>query len=369
VEKEKMKNVRENEITYQELTSIIVGTVLGVGIFGLPNRLAEISKQDCWISAALGGVYPLYIVLMCILISKKYPQDNILSVSKNVFGNFLGSILNLLYTSVFFVNLISLTSGVMSLSRIYIVPFLSAAKVSIILLLLAVYGVFLGLKVIGRISEFMYYLTVFLLTLPLIALNFGSILNICPIFGSGMGNILKASLESCFSYSGIEILLLIYPNVKEKGNLSMPALKAVLVIMLIYTNLTFLTLYLLGPDLILKPYFPVMLLNEIVKLPYLNSFRFFFMYLWIMVTFKTVINYYYALTFSISNSTIKLNLKRTALILFPVIFVAVNSIRNETRRRTFIKMTSYPAAAFNILFVTLIAMVIFFKKGEKNENL
>ena len=49
--------------------------------------------------------------------------------------------LNLLYTSVFFVNLISLTSGVMSLSRIYIVPFLSAAKVSI-LLLLAVYGVF-----------------------------------------------------------------------------------------------------------------------------------------------------------------------------------------------------------------------------------
>ena len=149
----------------------------------------------------------------------------------------------------------------------------------------------------------------------------------------------------------------------------MPALKAVLVIMLIYTNLTFLTLYFLGPDLILKPYFPVMLLNEIVKLPYLNSFRFFFMYLWIMVTFKTVINYYYALTFSISNSTIKLNLKRTALILFPVIFVAVNSIRNETRRRTFIKMTSYPAAAFNILFVTLIAMVIFFKKGEKNENL
>ena len=87
-----MKNVRENESTYQELTSIIVGTVLGVGIFGLPNRLAEISKQDCWISAALGGVYPLYIVLMCILISKKYPQDNILSVSKNVFGNFLGSI-------------------------------------------------------------------------------------------------------------------------------------------------------------------------------------------------------------------------------------------------------------------------------------
>ena len=39
-----MKKVGKDEITYQELTYIVVGTVFGVGVFSLPNKLAEISR-------------------------------------------------------------------------------------------------------------------------------------------------------------------------------------------------------------------------------------------------------------------------------------------------------------------------------------
>jgi spore germination protein len=221
MEKKKMKKIGKDEITYQELPYIIVGTIFGVGILSLPNKLAEVSRQDGWISAAVGGVYPMYVVLLTIFLSRRFSEDNILSISKNVFGKFIGSILNLLFSVQFFINLIGVTSGSIGLSRIYIVDFLSVLKLSIIILAIGAYGTYLGLKVIGRISELIYYLMVILLISPLIALKDGSILNICPVLGSGIKNILVAGIQSGFSYSGIEIILLIYPNMKDKNNLSL----------------------------------------------------------------------------------------------------------------------------------------------------
>jgi spore germination protein len=369
VEKKKMKKIEKDEITYQEFTYIIVGTIFGVGILSLPNRLAAISRQDGWISAAVGGVYPAYIVLLAIYISKKYPEDDILSISKKIFGKSIGSVLNLLFSAQLFVNLVGLTSGAIGLSIIYIVNYLNVLKISIVVLVLGAYGTCLGLKVIGRISELMYYLMVILLILPLISLKDGSILNISPVLGSGIKKILTASIESGFSYSGIEIILLIYPNMKDKKHLKSAALKSVLVIVLIYTYVTFFTIYFAGPKIILKSYFSVMLLNETVNLPFLNSFRFIFMYLWIMIAFKTIINSYYSFTYAISNFFVKLNIKKVSLILFPFILFVVNNLHDETARRTFVTKSINYTAAFNILFVTVIAIIIYFKKGETNENL
>jgi spore germination protein (amino acid permease) len=369
VEKKKMKKIGKDEITYQEFTYIIVGTIFGVGILSLPNRLAEISRQDGWISAAVGGAYPAYIVLLAIYISKKFPEDDILSISKKIFGKFIGSVLNFLFSAQFFINLVGLTSGAIFLSILYIVNYLNVLKISIVVLVLCAYGTFLGLKVIGRISELMYYLMVILLIIPLIALKDGSILNISPVFGSGIKKILTASIESGFSYSGIEIILLIYPNMKDKKHLRSAALKSVFVIVLIYTYITFLTIYFVGPNTILKSTFPVMLMNETIDLPFLNSFRFIFMYLWIMIIFKTIINTYYSFAYSISNFFIKFNMKKVCLILFPFILFIVNNIHDEATRRAFITKFINYKTSFNILFVTLIAIIIYFKKGGKNENL
>lgn len=364
-----MKKIGKDEITYQEFTYIIVGTIFGVGILSLPNKLAEISGQDGWISVAIGGVYPMYITLLAIYISRKYPDDNILSISKKLFGKVIGSVLNLLFSAQFFINLVGVTVGAVNLSRLYIVSFLSVLKISVVVLVLGVYGTYLGLKVIGRISELMYYLMAFLLIIPFIAIKDGSILNILPVFGSGINKILKASIESGFSYSGIEIILLIYPNMKDKKHLKSAALKSVIVVVLIYIYVTFFTIYFTGPITITKSYASVMLLNENINLPFLNSFRFIFMYIWIMIAFKTVINSYYGFTYSISNFLIKLNIKRVCLILFPFILFVINKVNDEASRRNFITKSINYSAVFTILFVTVIAIIIYFKKGEKNENL
>ena len=105
----------------------------------------------------------------------------------------------------------------MRLSIVYIVGFLTVFKISIVVIILAVYGSLLGLKVIGRLNEFMYYLKVVLMIIPLIALKDGSLLNVSPIFGSGIKNIVSASVRSVFAYAGIEVMLLYYPYLNDKA--------------------------------------------------------------------------------------------------------------------------------------------------------
>ena len=121
------------------------------------------------------------------------------------------------YFSDIFVNLIGITTGAMRLSIVYIVGFLTVFKISIVVIILAVYGSLLGLKVIGRLNEFMYYLKVVLMIIPLIALKDGSLLNVSPIFGSGIKNIVSASVRSVFAYAGIEVMLLYYPYLNDKA--------------------------------------------------------------------------------------------------------------------------------------------------------
>lgn len=364
-----MKVVGKDEITYQEYTYIIVGACFGVGILALPNQLAEVSRQDGWIAATIGGIYPFYIALLTSFIARRFPDDDILSISKKLFGNFFGSLLNLLFSAHFFVNLIGITTGAMRLSILYIVSFLSVFKISIVVLILAVYGSLLGLKVIGRMNELMYYLKIILIVIPLVALKDGSLLNVSPIFGSGIKNIFNGSVKSVFAYSGVEVMLLFYPNIKDKVPIKKAALKSVFVMIVIYTYVTFLTIYLAGPTIVTRSYFAVMLLNEAINLPFINSFRFFFMFIWIMIVFKTIITNYYSCSYIVSNFCKKLDIRKICLIFFPIMLSVINIIHDKVARREFLNKTINYTLLFNLIFVTTIAIIIYFKKGDKNENL
>lgn len=363
-----MKRVGSNEITYQQFTYIIVGTMVGVGILAIPSQLAEISKQDGWVSAMIGAWYPMYIVLLTIYISKKFPGDNILSLSKKCFGKSAGSLFNFIFSIQFFVYIISATSGLINLSRVFIVQFLTVNKLALIILTLGIYGTFLGLKIIGRINELVFYLLVLFLFFPLTALKDGSLLNVSPFLGSGVKNILKASIQSSFAYSGVEIILLIYPDVVDKDRLKSAALKGVFVVAFIYTYITFLTLYFLGPDVILKPHWPVVFLNETINLPFINSFRFVFMCMWLIILFKTVINVYYSFTYGICNTFLKLNIRKVCFVVYPFVLYAVNKVGQEGTRRIFTSKVMNYVIIFNLIFITFLSITIHFRKGEKNES-
>lgn len=65
-----MKKVGSNTITPGEVTFLLIGSMIGVGILSLPNDLVIIAKQDAWISAFIGAIYPLYMVIIASILCK-----------------------------------------------------------------------------------------------------------------------------------------------------------------------------------------------------------------------------------------------------------------------------------------------------------
>lgn len=362
-----MKKAGVSDITANQFMYILIGAMIGTGILSLPNAMAKISRQDGWISAFIALWYPLYIVIIGIYFSKKYPNDDILSLSKKCFGKFLGSILCLLFTLQFLVDIVSVSAGYSNISRVYIVDFLIPLKVIILVLLLGLYGAFQGLKIVGRISEVSFYFLMVLLFVPLLALREGSFLNVSPMFGSGIKSILKASNEAIFSYAGIEVIFFIYPHVNDKKEIANKALKSVISTAIIYAYITFMTIYYIGPDVIVKSFWSVMVINETVNLPFINSFRFIFMFFWSLIIYKTIVNLYYALSYGLSNATFKFRIQKVCFFIYPFILFISLKYDNPMSRRDLIQKISPLITYYNLIYITILSIIIHFKKENKNE--
>ena len=359
---------QNNQLVHAEARNMLIGSMIGIGIFNLSSALVKDAYEGAWLSAALGGVYPLYLAGLAIYIVKNHPSENILDLSKKYFGKFIGTILNLVFLLYFFAYSTFVISGFSIIYQVYATTFLTPFRIISIMALISAFSVYKGLKVIGRINSFAFYVTVCLLVLNLSALRKGSYLNLMPVFGVAVINILKSTKESIFSYSGIEILFIIYPYVKDNSKLGREALKAIGITIGIYTVTTVLTLYYLGTDIIEKSYWPLITISESLSFTAINNFRIIFTFFWITVALKTSVNYYFASVF-ISDNILK-KLRRTHLIgvLYLIIVPITMLIGEATVRSKVIDMIVGKMILFNLVYITAITFFIFIKKGANNET-
>ena len=201
---ERSSNKKQSYLTVSQFALIIFGSIVGVGVLSLPNGVVKDAHQDGWISTLIGGIYPLYVVIIASYISKKFPNDNILILSKKYFGKILGSVFNLIFATYFIFITSMIACYYSNLMRSYMMGFLTPFKLIAILFICIIYAASRGLKVIGRISEISFYCTIVLLLSPIIALRFPNMTNILPVFGSGFSSIAKGAMKSnyCLWRSG-----------------------------------------------------------------------------------------------------------------------------------------------------------------------
>ena len=358
-------NKKQSYLSVSQFALIIFGSIVGVGILSLPNGVVKVAHQDGWISTLVGGVYPLYVVMIARYISKKFPNDSILILSKKYFGRLLGSIFNLVFATYFIYIASMIASSYTNLMRNYIVGFLTPFKIIAILFICIMYAASGDLKVIGRINEVSFYLTILLLLSPIVALRLSSMSNIFPVFGSGFSTIVKGSVESTFGYSGAEIILLIYPFLKEKNKMLISSLISVTLVIVIYVWSVFITTYYLGPDIVSKSYWSLILVMGSVTITVVNNYKYIFMFLWSLIAFKSMSINGYASIHILKDFTNKMEIKKICFLMYPLFVYLTLKYGNETSRQSIGNIVMPCYIIFNLLYMTVIAVFIFFKGGAK----
>jgi spore germination protein len=356
---------KQSYLSVSQFAFIIFGSIVGIGILSLPNGVVKVAHQDGWISTLIGGIYPLYVVIIASYISKKFPNDSILILSKKYFGRILGSIFNLIFATYFIFIASMIASYYTNVMRNYIVGFLTPFKIIAILFICIIYAASRGVKVVGRISEISFYFTMILLLSPILALRNPNITNIYPVFGSGFSSIVKGSMKSIFSYAGAEIILLIYPFLKEKNKMLASSLISIAMVIVVYIWCVFITTYYLGPDIVIKSNWSFLLVLGSVTITVINNYRYIFMTLWSLVAFKSMSINGYASLYILKDFAHKIEKKKICFLMYPLLVYLALKYGNEISRQSISDNVMPWYVIFNLLYMTVVAIFVFFKGGTK----
>ncbi|EPY2304425.1 GerAB/ArcD/ProY family transporter [Clostridium sporogenes] len=354
-----MENKSNNVLTTNQTIAIIVGSMIGMGILSLPADLTKIAENDGWIGVVIGSLYPFYIVLCAILIFKdnSYHNTNIVEISKNYFGKILGSVFSFVFAFQFFIYIILTTASISNLLRVHLVLFLEQYKLAIPILLISVYAASKGIKSLGIINEIIFFAAIPLILITFLAMKQGNILNIQPILGAPFSSILKASIETVYSFLGIEFIFLIVPLMEDKTKIKSSFLKSTSIVVVVYIWLSFISIYYLGPDVAKNLYWPTLSLGETIYVPGISNFKLVFMFLWNSLIFQTIANQNYFFYYSLSNILKKINPN----ILYSIVFIFAAII--VSRLDSFITLTKISKyinifyLTFNLIFITSIIII------------
>ena len=190
-------------------------------------------------------------------------------------------------------------------------------------------------------------------------------INISPVFGSGFSSIAKGGMESTFAYGGAEIILLIYPFLKEKKKMLVSSLISVTIVIAIYVWCVFITTYYLGPDIVNKSFWSFLLVTESITITVINNYRYIFMYVWSIIAFKSMSINGYASIYILKDFAYKIEKKKIYFLMYPLLVYLAFKFGNEISRQNISDNVLPWYIIFNLLYMTAIAIFVFFKGGGK----
>ncbi|MCS4463812.1 GerAB/ArcD/ProY family transporter [Clostridium botulinum] len=153
-----MMNNKEDALTESQLTFMFIGSLIGITLLSLPLDPIKIAKQDAWIAAFLGMIYPTYVVFIAIYIRKNTLKKYSRFEQKNLWKD-LGKHIKFNIYIIFFLIATDVAAGINNVLRNYMVSFLNSWNILSLLFLGAAYTVYGGTKTIGKLNEVLFYIT------------------------------------------------------------------------------------------------------------------------------------------------------------------------------------------------------------------
>jgi spore germination protein KB len=242
-----MENVKIS--SYQVFTLIYI-FVLGTTII---FPLGADAEQAAWISILLGLVGGLPLLIMYYYLNKQYPDLVLTEYCIKILGKHIGTIVGIIYILFFLYGAARDVRDAMELVPLFLDGTPEWA-IGTVLMLPVLFGLFLGIEVIGRTSEILFLYILFTGIIMVIFVFFSDVVkleNIRPVLEPGWGTIIRTTRNETWMAPFGEIIcftmIFAYLN-KSKSQLKV-GLAGVICggVVLVFTH--FLTIAVLGGEI------------------------------------------------------------------------------------------------------------------------
>jgi spore germination protein len=362
--------IKENNslITSNQLSCMIISTVIGSGVLFYPNIVVRDGRQDGWICSILGGVYLIYMVLIASYICSKFPDENILKLSKRYLGKFIGNTFNAIFLLYFYFSATIKCANLSDLVRLYVNYFVTQKLAIILIVITVVYSTYKGITVLARGNEVIHYFTLIMILVPLGVFTRGDPHNLLPVFNVSPVGIAKGSVTAGIEYYGVEIIFLLYPFLNNKADILKSGLKAAVICIAICTWFVFTSIYYLGIDIMPKYLWVVVETSKAFRMNTIKNFTFIFIFFWVMIVLKNISSNYFSSALILNELWSRWEIKKYTLILAPIMFYISLRYGNETTVRNIFTKTIPLFTLFNIIYVSIIALLIKMRRNKTNGN-
>lgn len=252
-----------------------------IAMLNFQGKIASGAGYDSWISVLITGMSMHLIVILIFYILKHAKKGDIISLNVQLFGKIMGTLLNwviLLYLF-FFISyqLISYAQVIQTL----VFPNTPNWGIALVLLLMFVYIVSGGIRVITGIS-FCFVLIPSLLTITLLfPLQYANWRNFLPIFNHTLHEYTYSAVYSVPLYMGVELLLFYYPFIRDNANAGKWAHIGVIHTYVLYLIITFVSFAYFNLGQINSSVWPTIGLSKIISFSFLERFDYFYIFNWI----------------------------------------------------------------------------------------
>jgi len=281
-------------ITSKQLIFVLVGCILGIGYLSLPREISTASGQDAWISVIIGSLFPFLSLFLLSKLGSIFPALTVVEILQMLLGGVTGSLLSILLIAYFLNAAAVVLRGMTEIVSTFMLPQTPTFIVAGLFSITIWYSAKRGLKVLGRLNELLFYVFLLALITMVVPLVNADVTNLLPIFEAAPVDLIKDAVAASFAFSGIEILLVIYPMVTRREEILKAGLTALGCVLTIYVFITVICLLVFGSEALQYEMWPLLTLAKTQEIPVLQRGDLFFLLMLLGFGIKPVVNFVFA---------------------------------------------------------------------------
>ncbi|NBI06236.1 hypothetical protein D3Z33_05090 [Senegalia massiliensis] len=358
-----------DKITKGQNLSLIIASILGVGILSLPSQLAKSSGFNGIISIISGTIISILLVTMYTKLITRFKSKTIFEVIDEILPNPIAKIIDLLFILHYLITGAIIVRIFGDIIRMFLLRN-TPLEVTILSLILAVSFITRkGIEPVARLAQIVLPLVVipiFILFLSLIPeLDFT---NIYPVFQMNTVDVLKGIKTTVFSFIGIEIVLVSTAYVKNTDKILKYNILSVIFLGIMYLVAFIVVISEFGKEQTEDLLWPTLLLMKTVDVPgaFLENVDGIIISLWTFISIQ-ILSIVLIQSNIVLNKSFKLKeVDFLSMTLLPIMYLLALFPDNIDEVYYYIDLFSNYLGVVIILIIPLIlfVFVVITKKGD-----
>ncbi len=329
---------------------------IGIGVLGYERYIAQDAGYDSWISIILTSI-TIHIILWMMYSMLTKENGDLISIHKRAFGKWLGNTLSYLFALYYLALGVTVLRSYIETVQVWMFPNLNIYWFLAVFLLLTYYTISGGFRVVTGVAFFGVLIPSFLILFLYFPFRYGDWNFITPVMNHSMKEIFLSSKVAVLEYIGFEVLLMIYPFIKNGEKSQKYAQLGILFSTFIYVAVAIASFVYFSEGQLQRMIWATLSMFKIVEFPFVERFEYIAIATWALIIFPNV-----CLAFWCSSRAVKrlAPIKQRWVLVSMLLIAFVINVLLQDRKYIDMFINSISISGFYILYCYIPFLFIVF---------